>query len=387
MSRPLTIVVGGYIVGYPLGGMTWHHLNYLLSLHEMGHEVWFVEEGGDWCQPYNPLTNSTGPDSTYGRKYLLDTFERYRLPPRYCYYSEIEDQHYGLSKPELRDLLQRADLLLCVSGITPIRQDRPRPRKLAVIDTDPVFTQLRMEHDPAFFSYYRQFDAVATFGRLIGTAKSSLPTHGFDWIPTNQPVALTYWPMIPSSSRRWTTVGAWEHASERDFQFQGRTFRSSKSVQWQTVLNLPQKTKWELALGMTRMPEACTQEFRAAGWTIFDPQEATRTCTGYADLIRQSAGEFSVVKDIYAGILSGWFSDRSACYLASGRPVVAQSSGFDAWLPRGLGLFSFSTLDEATAALTQIDADYPAHAAAARGLAERFFDGRKVLGELLARIM
>jgi hypothetical protein len=180
MSKPLTIIVGGYIVGYPLGGMTWHHLNYLLGLHELGHEVWFLEDSGSYSYPYNPTTWQSGIDSSYGRAYLERTFAEYGLPPRrYCYYSQFEDQHYGLSKDELHDLLRRADLMLCVSGVTPIRADRPRARRTVVIDTDPVFTQLRMRTDEAFLGYYRQFDAVATFGRLIGTPGCPLPTHGF----------------------------------------------------------------------------------------------------------------------------------------------------------------------------------------------------------------
>jgi hypothetical protein len=211
MSRPLTIVLGGYIVAYPLGGMTWHHLNYLLGLHELGHEVWFLEDSGAYSVPYNPTNWTHDIDSSYGRRYLEETFARYGLPLRYCYYSQFEDRHYGLSRAELDDLLKRADLLLCVSGVTPLRPDRPRPRRTAVIDTDPVFTQLRMGENAEFREYYRSFDAAATFGTLIGTPASPLPTHGIDWIPTRQPVALRHWPVLPTNSRAFTTIGKWEH--------------------------------------------------------------------------------------------------------------------------------------------------------------------------------
>ena len=109
MSSPLTIVVGGYIVGYPLGGMTWHHLNYLLGLHELGHEVWFLEDSGSYSLPYNPITSQISADSSYGRDYLERTFAHYALPLRYCYYSQFEDAHYGLGREELNALLKRAD--------------------------------------------------------------------------------------------------------------------------------------------------------------------------------------------------------------------------------------------------------------------------------------
>jgi len=388
MSRPLTIVVGGYIVGFPLGGMTWHHLNYLLGLHELGHEVWFLEDSGEYAVPYNPTAWRCEVDSTYGRAYLERTFARYGLPLRFCYYSQFEDKHYGLSRDELNDLLGRADLLLAVSGVTPMRDDRPRPRRTAVIDTDPVFTQLRMRHDANFRDYYRQFNAVATFGRLIGTSACELPTHGFDWIPTNQPIALRHWPVEPVTSRRFTTIGKWEHTSDRNLEFGGRTFHSSKGVEWMKVIDLPRRApSWEMAIGMAAMTPAAKDAFTRHRWTLLDAEAATISCESYQSFIQASAGEFTVAKEIYAGLPSGWFSDRSAAYLASGRPVVTQASGFDRWLPTGEGLFSFEAVDEGAGALEQIARDSARHGAAARRIAERHFDSRTVFSNLLARVL
>jgi hypothetical protein len=386
MPTPLTIVVGGYIVAYPLGGMTWHHLNYLLGLHNLGHEVWFLEDSGSYSYPYNPITWQSSADSTYGREYLERTFAHYNLPLRYCYYSEFEDKHYGLTKDQLNSLLSRADLLLCVSGVTPIRPSRPRPKRTAVIDTDPVFTQLRMRHDQDFLSYYKQFDRVATFGRLIGTPACPLPTHGFDWIPTNQPISLDHWPVRPSPSKSFTTIGKWEHTSDRNLEFNGKHYLSSKGVEWLKVLDLPKKVPWEMVLGMLAMPEPTAAQFAHSGWKIVDPAQATLTCPSYADFIANSAGEFTVAKEIYAGLPSGWFSDRSAAYLASGKPVVTQASGFDQWLPTEEGLFSFTNLDEAAAALNQIALNPAQHCAAARQIAQNYFDSRKVLPDLIQRI-
>jgi hypothetical protein len=387
MSKPLTIVVGGYIVGYPLGGMTWHHLNYLLGLHELGHEVWFLEDSGSYSYPYNPITWQCSADSTYGREYLERTFAQYGLPKQYCYYSQFQDAHYGLTKTELNDLLHRADLLLCVSGVTPMRDDRPRPRRTAVIDTDPVFTQLRMMHDAELLGYYRQFDTVATFGRLIGTPACPLPTHGFNWIGTNQPIALRHWPVAPTQSKAFTTIGKWEHTTDRHMEFQGRRYLSSKGVEWMKMLDLPGKVPWQMAMGMQAMPETTQREFGVHGWVLVDAEKATLSCEAFGDFIRASAGEFTVAKEIYTGLPSGWFSDRSSAYLASGKPVVTQASGFDQWLPTGKGLFSFKTSDEAAAALNAIAADYPAHAAAARNIAEQHFDSKKVLTDLLAAVL
>ena len=387
MFHPLTIVVGGYIVGYPLGGMTWHHLNYLLGLHELGHEVWFLEDSGSYSLPYNPLTWQSSADSSYGRDYLERTFAHYALPRRYCYYSQFEDAHYGLGREELNDLLKRADLLLCVSGVTPVRADRPRPRRTVVIDTDPAFTQLRMIADAQFLAYYRQFDSVATFGRLIGAPGCPLPTHGFDWIGTNQPVALRHWPMARGEGSGFTTIGKWEHTTDRNMQFQGKSYRSSKGIEWMKVIDLPRRTPWTMTLGMLSMPAQTASQFAGHGWKIVDAEKSTLSCQAFAEFIRGSAGEFTVAKENYAGLPSGWFSDRSSAYLASGRPVVTQGTGFDQWLPTGQGLFSYQTVAEAAEALNSIAADYSRHAAAARSLAERYFDSNLVLRELLERVM
>jgi hypothetical protein len=388
MSAPLTIVVGGYIVSYPLGGMTWHHLNYLLGLHELGHEVWFLEDSGSYSLPYDPTTWTSNPDSTYGRRYLEQTLREFGLPVRYCYYSQFEDRHYGLSRDELHALLARADLLLCVSGVTPLRDDRPRPRRVVGIDTDPVFTQLRMLHDADFAAYWRGFDAVASFGRLIGTPDCPLPTHGLEWVPTNQPLALRHWPVVPCTSRAFTTIGKWEHTADRHLEFAGRKYLSSKGVEWLKMLDLPRRVpQWDMVLGMLAMPGETRTRFEQHGWRLIDPEQSTLSCDAFRRFIQDSAGEFTVAKEIYAGLPSGWFSDRGSAYLASGRPVVTQDSGFDRWLPAGEGLFSVHGVDDAAGALEQIAADWPRHSRAARRIAEQYFDSSKVLAALLEQVM
>jgi len=379
----LTIVVGGYIVAYPLGGMTWHHLNYLLGLHDLGHEVYFLEDSGSYSYPYNPTNWRCEVDSSYGRDYLEKTLACYGIPPRYCYYSEFENRHYGLSEQELADVLARADLLLCVSGVTPLRPNRPRPRRTVVIDTDPVFTQLRMMHDSAFLDYYRQFDRVATFGRLIGTPACPLPTHGFNWIPTNQPVALHHWQVTPAAGEAFTTIGKWEHSSERNMEFAGKKYLSSKGVEWMKMLDLPARVPWDMTMGMASMPPETAAQFRKHGWKLVDPEQASVSCQSFAGFIRASAGEFTVAKEIYAALPSGWFSDRAAAYLASGRPVVTQASGFDQWLPVGQGLFSYRDIDQAAEALKKIATDYNSHSEHARKIAENYFASDLVLTELL----
>ncbi len=383
----MTIVVGGYIVGYPLGGMTWHHLNYVLGFLELGHEVVFLEDSGEYSVPYNPVKQRCEPDSAFGRAYLQKTLDEFRLPIRWCYYTAFEDRHYGMSRDELDDVLRRAELLLCVSGVTPIRSDRPRARRTAVIDTDPGFTQIRLGQSSTLLEYYRQFDAVATFGPLIANDPSLVFDSAMSWIPTRQPVSLRHWPIVENCSRRFTTIGKWEHTTDRHVELNGRRYLSSKAVEWMKLLDLPSRTNWDLCLAMQSMFPEVQQQFRQRGWQISDSEQATSDCKSFQQFIHDSAAELTVVKQIYASILTGWFSDRSACYLASGRPVVTQSTGFERWLPTGEGLLAFTNIDEAADAIARVESDYPRHSRTARRIAEEHFDSRKVLTELLDAVM
>jgi hypothetical protein len=382
----MKIVVGGYIVAFPLGGMTWHHLNYLLSLHALGHEVMFLEDSGEYTYPYNPRTWSMGVDSTYGRAYLEQQLSAVGLRIPWCYYSQFEDRYHGCSREELCDFLHDADAMIFVSGVTPLRADRPKPKRTCVIDTDPVFTQLRMSRDPSFLDYYRHFDRVATFGRLIGRASCALPTHDLDWIPTHQPIALDQFPTSPRQHGPFSTIGKWEHSSDRHVDFAGKTYLSSKGVEWLKLLDLPRHTHARLELAMTSMPGDHRALFESHGWTLADAEDATESCESFRRFITRCDGEFTVAKQIYSGLPSGWFSDRSACFLASGRPVVTQSSGFEKWLPTGRGLFAFDKLEDAATALDAILADYDLHSREARRIAEEYFDGKKVMSELLNAI-
>lgn len=386
--QKMTIVVGGYIVGFPLGGMTWHHLNYLLGICDLGHEVWLLEDSGPYSIPYNPATWQCDTDPTYGIEYLKRTFDHYGLPQRWCYYSQHLDKYWGMTKAELDDLLRRADLLLCVSGVTPVRSDRPRPKRLAVVDTDPVFTQLKLETNAELAAYYRQFDAVATFGTEVGQPHCPLPTHGISWIPTRQPMSLRHWPVAAEASRQFTTIGKWEHTTDRHVTFNGKQYLSSKGPEWMKMADLPKRAPaWEMTLAMQSMPQNVKAHFEQQGWRWVDPEPASISPWRFAEYIQHSAGEFTVAKEIYTGLPSGWFSDRSSCYLASGRPVVTQSSGFERWMPTGEGCFSFTTVDEAADALNTIASDYTRHARAARAIAERRLDARPILSELLQRVM
>ena len=379
----MNIVLGGYIVGYPLGGMTWHHLNYLLGLIELGHDVTYLEDGASHPS-FDPIANTHG-DPTYGLRYLRETFAQYdiRVPWHYRYGSIVD----GISIDAMRSKLKDADLFIAVSGVTPIDW-YDLPARALVIDTDPVFTQLKMSEGDWLTNYYRQFTHVATFGRLIGTEHSPLPTHGFDWIPTNQPISMKHWPTstVPSGGLL-TTVGKWEHTRDRVVEFAGKRFASDKSSEYEKLIDLPSRAGTPIEMRMVALDALSKSRFEQGGWTFGDPVAATISCRVYQDYIRNSLGELTVAKSIYGGIPSGWFSDRSACFLASGRPVITQYSGYEKWIQtEGAGLLGFSNADQAAEAVRSVAANPQRHGSAARRIAERHFDARRVLSELIDQV-
>ncbi len=379
---PMNIVVGGYIVGYPLAGMSWHHLNYLLGLRSLGHQVTFLEDGA-FLPPFDPSTGNAG-DPTYGIHHLLRSFQALDLNIPWHY--RFGNLSFGLSIDDMQATLRHADLFIAVSGITPTAW-YDLPRRTLVIDTDPVYTQVRLTQDTAFLDYYRSFTHRATFGRLIGTPRSRLPTADLDWIPSQQPIALEHWPVTPLSPQgRFTTLGKWDHSADRIIEFMGRQIPSSKSREYETLIDLPSNTGAPLELCMASMPNDDAARYQHHGWSIGDPTTPSASVEAYRTYIQNSLGEFTVVKTLYAAEPSGWFSDRSAAFLASGRPVVTQRSGFEHWLPTGEGLFAFSNPIEAAEALRLILKDPNHHARAARKIAEEHFDARTVLRDLLLRV-
>lgn len=377
----MTIIVAGYVVAYPLAGMTWHHLNYLLGLTKLGHEVWFLEDSGEYLLPYDPSKQTTDVDSAYGRAYLESTLARFGLSGRWCYYSQFENKFYGLTESALDRLCRRADLFLNVSTVNQLRPMYAQARCRVAIDTDPVFTQIRLaQGDDYLRASYRGHDCYFTFGPSLTTpAHCQIPTAGIDWRATRQPIHLDSWRVAPPSSADapFTTVMNW--ASAEPLEFAGRHYRQ-KDVEFQKIRDLPHRTPVPLELAVSKAP---VDELRAAGWRLADAVAKTSTLDCYRDHIVSSRGELGIAKNGYVIGQSGWFSDRSASYLATGRPVLAQDTGFSSWLPTGEGLLTFTDIESACMGLEQIHRDYPRHCRAARRIAEEFFDSDKVLGALL----
>ena len=259
----MTIIVAGYIVAYPLAGMTWHHLNYLLGLKSLGHDVWFLEDSGDYLMPFNPARNINDVDSSYGRAYLERCLGRFGLSGRWCYYSQFENKFYGLSESALDRLCRRADLFLNVSTVNLLRPMYAQVRQKVAIDTDPVFTQIRLaKGDDYLRRLYSGHDFYFTFGENIGLPDCDVPTGGIAWHKTRQPVWLEFWRSAPSSAADapFSTIMQWR--SYDSVEFGGRVY-GQKDVGFRSLFDLPRQTRLPLEVAVSKgAPES---DLRAAG--------------------------------------------------------------------------------------------------------------------------
>jgi hypothetical protein len=380
----LRIAVLGYVVRGPLGGLAWHHVQYVQGLLELGHDVVFFEDEGEDPDSacYDPSTHRTGPDPSYGLRFTAALFSRLGMGQRWAYYRASTNGWEGPSGERALDFAASADVLLNLSGVNPLRpwwQDVP---VRVFVDTDPAFQQARVLAEPAHAELVRGHTSFFTFAANVGRAECALPDDGLPWQPTVQPVHLQSWRVTPvPSDAAFTTVMQWDSYERRSWN--GVTY-GMKAESFEPFRKLPARVSvpLELAIGSASAPR---EELAAEGWVLRDPLSVTRTPWSYQDFLAGSLGEFSVAKHGYVVSRSGWFSERSANYLASGRPVVVQDTGFGSWITPGEGLLTFSTPEEAVAALEEVLVNPEAHGRAARNLAESHFASGVVLTEMLHR--
>jgi len=380
MTDRLRVLVLGYIVRGPFGGMAWHHLQYVMGLRDLGHDVFFLEDSDDYWSCFDPSTGELGTDPGYGLRFAASTFDRVGLGERWAYHDAHAGRWCGPAAADALELCRTADVLLNVSGVNPLRPWLLEIPVRALIDTDPVFSQVRHLTDPAARATAARHTAFLTFGANIGSPGCTIPDDGFAWRPTRQPVVLEAWPVTPGpADGPFTTVMQWDSYPKREYQ--GRQF-GMKSASFGPYFDLPRQTgrPFSLAVGS---PTAPRDRLRDAGWQVLDPLDAAADPWAYQAFIRRSRAEFTVAKHGYAVTLSGWFSERTAAYLASGRPAVVQDTGFGDWMPMGDGVLAFEDLGGAIASIASIEADYDRHCRAARELAAEFFDARRVLAQLL----
>jgi len=365
------ILFAGIIARYPFGGVTWCSLMYLLGLRRLGHDVFYIEDTGECV--YDPVLNTRATDPSYGTTYIHNALAPYGLGDRWSFVN-YDGTYHGRTADEVRRYAADADLFINLSGGSWFWRDEYAriPRKI-FIDSDPAFTQLAIaKAEPWYVEFFQRFDRLFTFGANIGTAASPVPVGAFTWHKTWQPVTLDDWRTSCVPRDRFTTVMTWQIESFTDVG-------GNKDQEFVKFIELPARTpqRFELAINGPQ------QLLRAHGWDTVDAMRVSRTPNEYREFIHASKAEFAVAKHTYVANRSGWFSDRTECYLASGRPAVVQDTGWTAHLPCGDGLLPFTTIDEAAAAIDCINSDYQRHARAAVDVARARFDARVVLPALL----
>jgi hypothetical protein len=380
----LRVAVLGYIVRCPIGGMAWHHLHYVLGLARLGHDVLFLEDSGDFASCYDPGQGVMTSDPACGLRFAAEAFDRLGMTQRWAYYDEHTGRWVGPGGDTALGFLARADLLVNISGVNPLRPWHLEVPARALIDTDPVFTQVKHLTDAAARSRAEAHTAFFTFGENFPAGRSTVPDDGLPWLPTRQPVVLDVWPVLPPpAGGRFTTVMQWDSYPAREFA--GQRY-GMKADSFEPFLDLPSRTEAELELAVGSAT-AARNLLEKCGWRLRDPLEVTRDPWTYQDYIRGSLAELAVAKHGYVVSRSGWFSERSACYLASGRPVLVQDTGFTDWLPSGTGVLAFEDPDQAVNGLEDVVSRHALHSREARAICAAYFDATKVLPALIERAL
>lgn len=386
MMKPRVLVLG--MMGRcPFGGQTWLYLNWLLGLHKLGYDVWYVEDDSVW--PYDPIANSCTDDCSYAVQHIASCMERIGLAERWVYrLADRKGACWGLTEAGLADLYNSADMLLNVVGAVDLREEHLVVPARIYVQCDPVTCELRLAvgdaHTRQAFERHTQ---VFTYGENYGAPDCGVPLNGLHYRKTRQPLDLELWPYcFTPNARYFTTIGNYRQKGS-DVVYNGDTFHWSKHHEWEKILGLPQRTAQAFQLAMMPDDSDDRKLLAAHGWNLVPPLEMSMDIFGaYPAYIQNSRGELTVAKDQNVRLRSGWFSERAVCYLASGKPVITQETGFSNILPTGEGLFSFSDMNDIFAALDAINSDYERHCKAAREISEEYFDAKKIVQQLLSEV-
>jgi hypothetical protein len=382
------VIVTGLIARFPVGGNTWSYLQYVIGLKRLGFDVYYLEDSVDLLC-YNPEANMTDTDCSYCVNYLDTVMKDRRVNMEDNWAYRVGNECYGMSERELVRLCKETEVLINVSGSVLLyswlkRKEYEDLDKTVFIDTDPAITQFNIANDSegneqGTKSFYMH-DLFFTFGENVGESDCEVPDCGVKWNKTRQPIVLDMWqPRIESNLENFTTFLSWRPDST--ISYKGVTY-GHKDVELRKFIDLPKLTgqKIELAISGGLRPE----ELLEHKWNLVSGiAEERRDMWTYQDYIQRSRAEWSVAKSVYVETWCGWFSERSACYLASAKPVLIQDTGFSKYLPVGEGLMIFNNLDEIIKGIDSINNDYAAHCESARYITKEYFDSDIVLRNLL----
>jgi len=382
------LVVMGFMGSIPIAGVIWQHIHYIVGLQRLGHDVYYIEDSARL--PYDPQTGEVNNSFAYAAKLLDRLAVEFDFKGRWAFCARYLPGHptAGLSLARIRQLYRSTDALLNVCGTQEFHEDLLVSKRILYIESDPGLEQIKVDQrDRKTRSYLRRHHALFTFGENVGTGRFLVPTHHFTWLPTRQPVVSDFWKTSrgPFANGVFTSVANWSTSDLKDISWRGKKYLWSKAREFLRFVAAPKKAgePFELA---TNIKEPKTRaRLERNGWRLHPSQKLSADHHLYRTYLQRSKGEFTVAKDQYVRLNTGWFSDRSACYLAAGRPVITQQTGFTGHYGDGTGLFAFESLGEIAEAVKMINVDYRKHSRAARDLAREVFEAEKVLASLLER--
>jgi hypothetical protein len=379
------IIVFGILFWYPLAGVTFQFLHYLIALRKLGYDPYYIEDSARWI--YDPRLNDLSPDPIRNLAAIVPVLEQHGFGERWAFRGKYPDgKCYGMTDAQIDTLYREADAFLNVTGAQEIREEHLQVKRRIYVESDPFASQVKVaKGDEGMIRTLAAHDTLFTFGENIGASDCGIPVGRFTWLPTRQPVLLDLWPVAERKpDAAFNTITTW-HNKGKNIEWRDNTWYWTKDREFEKFLDLPKRrphVPFELAAGVS-------DEVRARllqnGWRHGDSVAVSTNIDSYRDYIRHSRGEFTVARDQYVRPNTGWFSDRTACYLAAGRPVITQETGFSKIFGASKGLFGFRTMEDILAAVDAIESDCAGHCAAARELAAEVFSAEKVVGSLMQR--
>ncbi len=387
-SKPVLVILG--IMGQtPYAGVAWQVLHYLEGFRRLGYEVYYVEDTGDW--PYDPEQNAITGDCRYTVNYIARLMAWLDMSDRWAYrFGGENGQTFGLSESQVSALFKRADALVNLTASTWLFERHLDIPVRIYLETDPVLRQFevaqgRRDTTELLDAHTHHF----TYGENFGAPDCGVPLGRFEYHPTRQPVVLDWWDTVsikaPPSTGHFTTVASWKQ-SGKDIEWNGEIYTWSKHFEFLKFIELPERSDQSFELALACGESEDIKLLIKHGWKVVDGLSLSKDIIPYRDYILGSRGEFTVAKDQNIRLRSGWFSDRSACYLAAGRPVITQETGFSKILPTGRGLFSFRTMEEILSAIDAIASDYQGNCRAAREIAAEYFAAERVAGAIMESV-
>ncbi len=384
------IVVCSFMGNCPIAGVLWQTIHYLVGLQRLGHDVYYVEDTSR--VPYDPVAYTLTEDTAYAEKILGQLADEFGFAGKWGFsprYRSREETVGPLNRAQINELYRTADAVFNICGSHELNEDLELSQRLVYVESDPGVEQIKVDKgDQGTIDFLRRHAALFTFGENIGRAEFPVPLHGFEWLPTRQPVVTDFWrtSAAPDPGSVFTSIANLATGGKKDIEWRGSNYFWSKLPEFERFRLAPVECAEDFELATNFKEADLAERFHGARWRSISPDPMSVAYRDYVDYVKQSKGEFTVAKDQYVRLHTGWFSDRTACYLAAGRPAITQQTGFTRLFGGSGGLFAFETMDDIKSAVRAINGDYARHSRAAAEIAREWFEAEKVVGDMLARI-